>query len=105
MKIKFFKLQKLLKFILGLDQGWKKQFDRETSRKIAEMENEWERKGLFNSGLRFSDISHFETQRKQERKDEERKRLLEGLAAIPPWLTLLFSLLALTISLIALFVK
>lgn len=95
-------LTKWLKVLLGFNEEWKRQFDTDTDFKVEKLGDKWATKGLYQSGRAKREINNFKAQRQREKQDEERKRLIEGLSAIPPWLTLVLSLIAIVISIIAL---
>ena len=89
----------LLKVLLGLEEEWKNQFDNDTKQKIEKLKGEQAKRGMLTSGIGKRKIGQLEIKRKQEKKDEARKRLLEGLKLLPPWIALLISIISLIISL------
>lgn len=97
------KLKKLfqkIKVLAGKDQDWKKQMDRETEEGIIKINDDHAKRGIFHSGIRVRAVTSFELKRKQEKRDEERKRLLELLGVLPCWFSLLISLIALIFSIL-----
>lgn len=90
----------LLKVLLGLDEEWKKQFDIDATLEVENLKENFAQKGMYQSGKRERQISLLKMKKGQEKKDEARKRLLEGLKLIPPWLALLISIVSLIIALL-----
>lgn len=91
------------KMLLGLDQDWKKQWDEETIDGEREINEDHNKRGTFHSGIRTRDIDRYKMRRLQQKEDETRKRLLEGLNLLPSWLALVFSILSLVVSVVALY--
>lgn len=87
-----------IKRLLGLDNEWKKQFDNETSCMEEEIREQFAKKNLLRSGMVSRQIGQLQIKRVQEKRDEERKRLIEGLGVIPSWLALILSIIAILVS-------
>jgi len=88
----------LFRVLLGFDKEWKKQFNGDTIQKVEKLKKEQIEKNTLTSGIGKQEVSRLEIKRKQEKRDEARRRLLEGLKLIPPWLALLISIASLIIS-------
>jgi hypothetical protein len=91
-----------VKNILGFDESWKSQFDNETDKGVRKINENFAKRNLFKSGMRMNEIGFYKVKRKQEKKDEERRRLIQGLEMIPPWLAVIISIISLIVSFIAL---
>lgn len=83
-----------IKQLLGLDNDWKNQFDNETGLMEEEIREQFAKKNLLRSGMVSRQTGQLQIKRAQERRDEERKRLIEGLGVIPSWLALILSIIA-----------
>lgn len=90
----------LCKFVLGLDKEWQSAFDNESDWEKEILEEKWANKGLHGSGMSKREINRYLIKRKQEKKDEFRKRLIEGLGVIPSWLALILSIVAILVSIL-----
>lgn len=89
-----------IKQLLGLDNDWKRQFDNETSLMEEEIREQFAKKNLLRSGMVSRQTGLLQIKRAQERRDEERKRLIEGLSVIPSWLALILSIIAILVSIL-----
>jgi len=89
----------LLKVLLGLDEEWKKQFDIDAIEETENLKGSFADRGMYHSGKRKRQVSLLKMKKEQEKRGEARKRLLEGLKLIPPWLALLISIISLIIAL------
>lgn len=91
-----------VRLLIGRNGYWRRRWGLETEEGLEEIDNDCNERGLFWSGLRGKERRRYEAKRAAEFKDEERRRLLEGLGVIPSWLSLFLSVLALIVSIVAL---
>jgi len=77
----------------------------ETAEGHERLEEELLKRGAGCSGVMQKKLRCYEEKRGLEFKDEERKRWLEGLSIIPPWLALAISVVALVVSIFSLLTK
>jgi len=88
----------MLDIILGLDKGWKDAFDADTLIQINQLSEKYTRRGIWGSGIANKIVGLLELKRKQQKKDEQRRRLIEGLTVLPGWIALVISLIAILVS-------
>ena len=89
-----------IELLVGKDELWRKKWKLETEEGLEKIDEDCNKRGVFWSGHRGKERKCYEKKRAAEFKDEERRRLLEGLGVIPSWLSLLLSLVALVVSLL-----
>lgn len=88
-----------IKLLIGKDTVWKEAWELETEEGIEKIKRKCSEDGIYFSGIKGERIARYRDRRSSEFRDEERRRLIEGLKVIPPWLSLFLSILALIISL------
>lgn len=95
-------IMQFVKLLIGKDKEWQERWNLETEEGLGKIEEECSKRGILFSGVAKKKLKRYEVKRAAEFKDEERRRWLEGLGVIPPWLSLFISVLALIVSLAAL---
>ena len=96
----FDKLKNIFNIILGLDEDWEKAFFAETCRQAKEIDEGFNARGLSVSGIHNEAINNLTSIRIGQRREEKRRRLIEGLSLLPAWFALLISLISLLVTII-----
>jgi len=103
--MKLERLTRFVKLLVGKDEYWQRRWKLETAEGRERLEEELLKRGAGFSGVAQKKLRCYEEKRGLEFKDEERKRWLEGLGIIPPWLALIISVVAFVVSIFSLLTK
>ncbi len=96
----FDKINNIFQIIFGLDDEWENGFLAETNNLAKKIDEDMNGRGLFNSGIRLQAIADLKSKRIIEKRNEKRRMLLEGLNLLPGWIALIFSIIAMIISIV-----
>lgn len=93
-------IKKVFSYLTGMTSGWQEGWEKQTAEMIEAVNNKHAGKGTFSSGFRLKEIEKLHTRRNNDFEEQKRQRVITALAQ---WVPITISLLALIISLVALF--